>query len=315
AVDAAMRSLLQSAKDADASEAFDVIRLGLHHEQQHQELLVTDILHALSMNSLRPAYSRKEPTPAEPARPLTWHRYPEDIYWIGHRGPDETRFAFDNETPRHRELVHAFEIASRLVTSREYLEFIEEGGYERPDLWLADGFGAVRQGGWKAPLYWERRQGVWWQMTLHGLRPVDLEAPVSHVSYYEADAYARFRGARLSTEAEWEVAAAELPVEGNLLESGILAPLGARSTQSKGGPGQMYGDLWEWTASAYLPYHGYLPSPGALGEYNGKFMCNQMVLRGGSFVTPADHIRSTYRNFFYPHARWQFMGIRLAKDV
>jgi ergothioneine biosynthesis protein EgtB len=312
-VDARMRRILERADEAELDAVGEIVILGLHHEQQHQELMMTDILHLFSGSPLAPAYSSDAAPKAEPSRPIVWHEFPEGIVWIGHEGGS---FSFDNETPRHRTFVHGFEIASRLVTAREYMEFMSEGGYQRSDLWLSDGWAAVQQGGWMAPGYWERRQGTWWQMTLHGMRPIDPNAPVCHVSYFEAEAYARFRGARLPTEAEWEVATSGLPIEGNLQESGLLAPLGPRTNASASdGPGQMYGDLWEWTASAYLPYHGYRPSAGALGEYNGKFMSGQMVLRGGSFVTPADHIRPTYRNFFPPHARWQFMGIRLAKDV
>lgn len=313
AVDGAMRRFLEQATDAELDAIAAVVRLGLHHEQQHQELMMTDILHVFSTSPLRPAY-RDEPAPkAADAGPLHWFAYPEDIYWIGHDG---VGFAFDNESPRHRELVHAFAIASRPVTAREYMEFMAEGGYDRPELWLSDGWAAIKQSQapWTAPLYWERRQGTWWQMTLRGMTPVDPNAPVSHVSYYEADACARWRGFRLPTEAEWEVGAANVPVEGNLAEGRVLAPMSA-GRPGGSSPAQMYGDVWEWTQSAYLPYHGYRPSAGALGEYNGKFMCNQMVLRGGSFVTPSDHIRRTYRNFFYPQTRWQFMGIRLAKDA
>jgi ergothioneine biosynthesis protein EgtB len=311
AVDASFRRYLERAGDAELAEAAAIIRLGLHHEQQHQELMLTDILHVFSTNPLKPAYSTDPAPQAAPSPELVWHRFPEGVRWMGHEGGG---FSFDNETPRHRTFVPAFEIASRLVTAREYVEFMSEGGYERPDLWLSDGFQTVRQEGWTAPLYWERRQGTWWRMTLHGMRPIDPNAPVSHVSYYEADAYARVRGARLPTEAEWEAATNGAPIEGNFQDSGFLAPLGP-SAVAIDRPQQMYGDLWEWTGSAYLPYPGFRPGPGALGEYNGKFMSGQMVLRGGSFATPADHIRPTYRNFFPPQARWQFTGIRLAKDV
>lgn len=317
AVDARVRRLLERADGDELDAISGIVSLGLHHEQQHQELMITDILHLFSENPLAPAYCGGAAPRAEPSRPLAWHEHSEGIVWIGHEG---SGFSFDNETPRHRTFVHGFQIASRLVNAREYMEFMAEGGYQRPDLWLSDGWAAVQQQGWTAPLYWQRRQGTWWQMTLHGMRPIDPNAPVGHVSYYEADAYARFRGVRLPTEEEWEVASSGIPVDGNLQESGLLAPLGPSSSASAsasppGRPQQMYGDLWEWTGSAYLPYHGYRPSAGALGEYNGKFMCGQMVLRGGSFVTPADHIRATYRNFFPPQTRWQFMGIRLAKDA
>jgi ergothioneine biosynthesis protein EgtB len=315
AVDARVRRYLERADERELETIAGIVALGCHHEQQHQELMLTDILHLFSENPLRPSY-RSDPAPlAEPSRPMVWHGFSEGIVWIGHEG-GAFSFSFDNETPRHRTFVHGFEIGSRLVTAREYMEFMSEGGYQRPDLWLSDGFAMVQQAGWIAPSYWERRQGTWWQMTLHGMRPIDPNAPVCHVSYYEADAYARYRGARLPTEAEWEVAVSRIPIDGNLQESGLLAPLAPGSSAGASDPpSQMYGDLWEWTMSAYLPYHGYRPGPGALGEYNGKFMSGQMVLRGGSFATPADHIRPSYRNFFPPHARWQFTGIRLARDA
>jgi ergothioneine biosynthesis protein EgtB len=314
-VDDAMARYLSSATETELDEVAPIVRLGLHHEQQHQELLMTDILNAYSMSPLKPAYRDEPPPKSAASEPLTFRAIPEGIHWIGHEGDS---FSFDNETPRHRELVASFEIASRLVTAKEYMEFIAEGGYQRPELWLADGWAAVRGAGaeWVAPLYWERRQGTWWHMTLRGMRPVDSNAPVCHVSYYEADAYARWRGQRLPTEAEWEVAARSSPREGNFRESGVFVPMSPGPAEAgRAEPRQMFGDVWEWTASAYLPYHGYRPSAGALGEYNGKFMVNQMVLRGGSCVTPSDHIRASYRNFFYPQTRWQFSGIRLAKDV
>jgi ergothioneine biosynthesis protein EgtB len=315
AVDEDVDRFLSSASEAELEEVAPIVRLGVHHEQQHQELLLTDILHAYSASPLKPAYRDEPPPKSAPARPLAFRAYPEGIHWIGHEGDS---FSFDNETPRHRELVPGFEIATRLVTAKEYIEFIAEGGYQRPELWLSDGWAAIRGADpeWAAPLYWERRQGTWWQMTLRGLRPVDPNAPVCHVSYYEADAYARFRGARLPTEAEWEVAAASASGAGNFQDGGVLVPMSPSPSEAgPEEPRQMFGDVWEWTGSAYLPYHGYRPSPGALGEYNGKFMVNQMVLRGGSCATPSEHIRPSYRNFFYPHIRWQFSGIRLAKDA
>jgi ergothioneine biosynthesis protein EgtB len=311
-VDASMRSLFENASDEEFDEAASVIHVGLHHERQHQELMMTDILHAFWSNPLKPAYREPERPGSRVAPPLTWHGFDEGVYWVG---AEKEGFAFDNEYPRHREFVHAFEIASREVTNAEFMEFVSGGGYARPEHWLSDGWATVRAEGWTAPLYWERRQGTWWQMTLYGMRPVDPHAPVCHVSYYEADAYARWSGARLPTEFEWEVAASGVGVKGNLQESDFLVPRPPDAADVGSEPAQMFGDVWEWTASAYLPYPGYRVSEGALGEYNGKFMCNQMVLRGGSFVTPLEHIRKSYRNFFYPHCRWQFMGVRLARDL
>jgi len=289
------------------AQALKVLEVGLNHEQQHQELLLMDIKHVLSRNPQWPAYRAPATGVRGDAPPLRWQAFEEGLREIGHDGEG---FAFDNETPRHREYVHAFELASRPVTNREYLAFMEDGGYRDPLLWLSDGWDELHERDWSAPLYWERRDGQWWEFTLGGLLPLDLEAPVCHLSYYEADAYARWAGARLPTEAEWEVAAAEAPLEGNFVESGRLHPVAAPAGE---GPRQMFGDVWEWTASAYAPYPAYRAPAGALGEYNGKFMCNQQVMRGGCCVTPRSHIRSSYRNFFYPRMRWQFGGIRLAR--
>jgi ergothioneine biosynthesis protein EgtB len=289
-----------------------IITLGFHHEQQHQELILTDIKHVFSCNPLYPTYKKRPPANASSIPPMEWVAFPEGIYWIGHEGEG---FAFDNEGPRHREFVQPFQLASRLVTNGEYLKFIEDGGYQNPLLWLSEGWATGRAEEWQAPLYWERRDGRWWAMTLSGLREVDMAEPVCHVSYYEADAYARWAGARLPTEAEWEVAARDIPIEGNFVENGLYhpAPLNASSTGGK--LAQMYGDVWEWTQSSYSPYPRFRPGPGAIGEYNGKFMCNQYVLRGGSCATSRSHIRPTYRNFFPANAQWQFMGIRLAREV
>jgi ergothioneine biosynthesis protein EgtB len=240
---------------------------------------------------------------------LVWRKYAGGVHSIGHDGRG---FCFDNEGPRHRVIVEPFELASRLTTNGEFLEFIDDGGYERPELWLSDAWSAVQGRTWRAPLYWERRATEWFAMTLAGLRRLHPDEPLCHVSYYEADAFARWAGARLPSEAEWEVAAAEVPVAGNFAESGWLHPTPAPRAEA---PVQLFGDVWEWTQSPYVPYPGYRPPAGALGEYNGKFMCNQLVLRGGSCATPISHIRATYRNFFPPEARWQFSGLRLARDA
>jgi ergothioneine biosynthesis protein EgtB len=289
----------------------DVIELGLHHEQQHQELILTDIKHLFSFNPLHPAYQPAPPATAHPAAPLRWQRYEEGLRWIGHDGPG---FCFDNERPRHRVFLNAFELATRPATNREYLEFMHDGGYTRPELWLSDGWKVVQQNGWQSPLYWQREGEQWFTHTLNGWLPVNEHEPVCHLSYYEADAFARWAGARLPTETEWETAAAGLPVTGNFVESGALHPRAA--TGAGGQPStQLFGDVWEWTQSGYSPYPGYKAAGGALGEYNGKFMCNQLVLRGGSCVTPQSHIRASYRNFFPAEARWQFSGVRLARDI
>ena len=286
-----------------------VMELGLHHEQQHQELILTDIKHLFSCNPLRPAYSDCPTLQQREAGALDWLAYPEGVREIGHSGRG---FAFDNESPRHRVFTEAYGLASRPSTNAEYLEFLRDDGYSRPELWLSDGWDRVQQLGWEAPLYWERSGVDWTLMTLGGLRDLQGEEPVCHVSYYEADAFARWAGARLPSEAEWELAAAALPRAGNLAESGLLHP--AVGSGAEGEPLQLFGDVWEWSGSAYAPYPGFHPLEGALGEYNGKFMSNQMVLRGGSCVTPESHIRATYRNSFAPEARWQFSGIRLARD-
>ncbi len=287
-----------------------VIELGLHHEQQHQELLLTDIKHVLSINPLNPVYVERNNKESLPDSKLTWIEFPEGIFEIG---SDEKSFCYDNETPRHKQFLKTFLLANRLVTNGEYIEFIEEGGYKNTPLWLSDGWTTVEQEKWKAPLYWEKKDGEWWNFTLNGFRKVIPSEPVTHISYYEADAYAAWRGLKLPTEAEWELAAGCLQYEGNFVEELNFhpIPLDVNGNNLK----QMYGDVWEWTRSSYSPYPGYKPLPGALGEYNGKFMSGQMVLRGGSCATSRSHIRNTYRNFFPPHSRWQFMGLRLAKDI
>ena len=291
-----------------SDEVVKLVTLGLNHEEQHQELILTDILHALSVNPLRPLYRGRQQEKTGTLAPLRWREYPGGLCRIGDGGAG---FAFDNERPRHTVFVQPFRLASRLVTCGEYLRFMDDGGYDRPEWWLSDGWFACKREGWRAPLYWERQGDTWHRLTLDDFEPVREDEPVCHVSFYEADAFARWAGARLPTEAEWEVAASELQVQGSFLESDRLRA----GIASQVGLTQMFGELWQWTASPYVAYPGYRPAPGALGEYNGKFMCNQQVLRGGSCLTPRDHFRLTYRNFFPPEARWQFMGIRLADDL
>jgi ergothioneine biosynthesis protein EgtB len=317
AVDDRMLALLEHAPDDVLHRIGPTIVLGLHHEQQHQELILTDLKHLFSRNPLRPVYREREPVrPAEPGS-LGWVAFPAGLRSIGHEG-ETAGFAFDNEQPRHPVYVQAFRLADRLVTCREYFAFIDDGGYTRPELWLSDGWYACTANRWTAPLYWEPSPTGWRMLTLAGMRDVVPAEPVCHVSYYEADAYARWAGARLPTEAEWELAAAAVPCAGNFLETGLYHPAPPSTALPEPAshyPRQLFGDVWEWTQSPYTPYPGYRPLPGALGEYNGKFMCNQLVLRGGSCATPASHIRATYRNFFPPEARWQFSGVRLAQDA
>ncbi|MEO6023532.1 MAG: ergothioneine biosynthesis protein EgtB [Burkholderiales bacterium] len=288
-----------------------VIELGLNHEQQHQELMLTDLKHLFSFNPLHPAYQQRSLTRAAPKmNALEWVDIDAGLIEIGHDGCD---FAFDNEGPRHKVYLRPYRLASRLITNAEFLEFIAAGGYERPEFWLSDGWNKLRAEVWQHPLYWERKDSTWFCHTLNGFQALNGDEPVCHVSFYEADAYARYADARLPTEAEWEHAATAASQEGNFVESGNLHP--APDTDSDKKLAQLFGDVWEWTASPYAPYPGFKPPAGALGEYNGKFMCNQMVLRGGSCVTPRAHIRPSYRNFFPPDARWQFSGIRLARDA
>ncbi len=311
-IDRAMRSLLEDAPDAELARLAPVVTLGLHHEQQHQELMLTDLKHLFAQNPLLPVYRERDDPPARDPGPAGWVEMGEGVHEIGHAGGG---FAYDNEGPRHRQFVEPFALADRLVTNAEFLEFMEDGGYRDAAHWLSLGWKTVQAEQWEAPLYWFRKGGVWHQFTLHGARPIDPHEPVCHVSFFEADAFARWAGARLPTEAEWEIAAAHAdPAEGNFVDDGRCHPSGA---PEKNGAlvRQLFGDVWEWTASSYRPYPGYRPPAGALGEYNGKFMCNQMVLRGGSCATSRDHIRATYRNFFPPDKRWQFSGIRLAKDM
>ena len=318
---------MEKLMDGVSEEVSKLIILGLNHEQQHQELIVTDIKHALWSNPLKPAWKDIQPSPETSVPALAWLEFDENLYAIGYDGDE---FSFDNETPRHQVFLNRFSLGSRLVTNAEYLEFMRDGGYTRPELWLSDGWDKVNAERWNAPLYWEEHHGQWHVFTVNGVQPVVMSEPVCHVSYFEADAYARWAGARLPLESEWETGAQSLladsgAVDGNFLESGLLHPRPlpestnhqiTRSSDkqiSRYSDAQMFGDVWEWTSSPYTAYPGFSPAVGALGEYNGKFMCNQFVLRGGSCATPQSHIRATYRNFFPPHARWQFMGIRLAK--
>ena len=311
-IDAHIQELVESADDELLDEMEPVFTIGLHHEQQHQELLVTDIKHVFSQNPLHPVFRpRDERQERREIAPASYLNFEETILDIGHDGRG---FSYDNEGPRHRALVPAFSLATRPVTNGEYLAFIEAGGYERPEYWLSLGWVTVNEQRWQAPLYWMKRDGRWWNFTLSGMRPIDEAEPVTHVSHFEADAFANWSGARLPTEFEWERAAAGVPIEGNFVDTERFHPAPV-AAQGNGTLQQMYGDVWEWTRSAYLPYPGFRAAPGALGEYNGKFMSNQMVLRGGSCATSQSHIRPTYRNFFQPEKRWQFTGIRLARDT
>lgn len=300
-VDSAIQELLEQNDD---TEVIERVVLGLNHEQQHQELLLTDIKHVLSCNPTLPAMNPNLEVPSSVlAGEYTYSRGHSGVQPIGARSPG---FCFDNELPHHDALLHEHRIGDRLVSNGEFREFIEDGGYSDSNLWLSDGWAVLNERGWNRPLYWS--EGLDAEFTLGGQRELDASVPVCHVSYYEADAFARWAGARLPTEFEWEDAAARLPVDGNLLEKNLWHPVADASEK------QFFGDVWEWTSSAYLPYPGFKPLPGSLGEYNGKFMCNQMTVRGGSCVTARDHIRASYRSFFYPDARWQFLGFRLAKD-
>ena len=307
AVSEAVERLIAAGVDGSTAA---LIELGIAHEEQHQELILTDLLHLFSCNPLEPVYRPLPPVTAGQATALAWFDYAGGTASIGHAG---SGFAFDNEGPRHLVHLTPWRLASRLVTNGEYQAFIQDGGYRRPELWLSDGWATVCAEGWQAPLYWRWQDDEPLAMTLGGLRALNPAAPVAHVSYYEADAYARWAGKRLPREAEWEQAATGLPVTGNDLGSGAWRPLPAPPAHHH--PVQMFGDVWEWTASPYSAYPGYRPTAGALGEYNGKFMVNQIVLRGGSCASPPGHLRASYRNFFPPAARWQFSGIRLAEDA
>jgi ergothioneine biosynthesis protein EgtB len=314
-VDSHINDLLSDADEKLLDEIEPILVLGIHHEQQHQELLITDIKHVFAQNPLYPVFRGRDPALRRPdggaRRPYQFVDFEETTIAIGHNGDG---FVYDNEGPRHQALVPAFSLASRPVTNGEYIEFIEDNGYTRPEFWLSLGWMTVNEQRWQTPLYWTKRDGVWWNFTLSGFRTVDESEPVTHVSYFEADAYANWTGARLPTEFEWERAALDCPVEGNFVEDENFHPRALSTSGHDLRLHQMFGDVWEWTRSSYAPYPGYRAVPGALGEYNGKFMCNQYVLRGGSCATSRSHIRRTYRNFFQPEKRWQFTGIRLALD-
>ncbi len=309
-VDDAMNTVFDRGRLDDDAALAAVLEIGLHHEQQHQELLLTDLKHMLAQNPTYPVYRETNLTERQLCVPLHWQRWEEGLYSIGAEGDS---FTYDNEGPRHRHFQPAFDMSNRLIIAGEYIAFMRDGGYKRPELWLSEGWARVQQDGWSHPLYWVDVDGQWKQFTLGGLRAVNPIEPVCHVSYFEADAFARWFGGRLPTESEWEIVASTAPVTGNFVESERFHPAAAEGVN--GDMRQLFGDVWEWTQSAYSPYPGYQPVPGPLGEYNGKFMCGQFVLRGGSCATSLSHIRPTYRNFFPPHARWQFSGIRLARDV
>jgi ergothioneine biosynthesis protein EgtB len=312
-VDDALARLAEQASTDTWRIAAPLLELGAHHEQQHQELILMDIKHVFSINPLLPVYQPPASAPQTGTSHADRIEFPAGLVEIGHRGPG---FAFDNETPRHRVWLDRFALATHPVSCADYCAFVEDGGYHRPELWLSDGWATVCREGWSAPLYWSRDTGEWAIFTLAGRRPLDGAEPVCHVSFYEADAYARWSGKRLPTEAEWEIAAVGLPPAGNFADARHLHPRPAGPVAVEGVRlQQMFGDVWEWTQSPYVAYPRFRPVEGAIGEYNGKFMSGQMVLRGGAAVTPKGHIRATYRNFFPPAARWAFAGLRLAEDV
>ena len=321
-VTARIAALLPAIETADPKFAA-LMWLGCNHEEQHQELILTDLKHLLSKNPLKPAYQDRWPLTTIQGRNPRWASYRGGMISIGRDIDDDAAgFAFDNEGARHQVFLEPFEPATYPVTHGDFAAFIAEHGYTRPGLWLSMGWDWVQANKVTAPLYWEQRDGQWHTFTLHGMAPIDAHTPICHINYYEADAFARWaatkshlKGARLPREAEWEHAAGQAEVEGNFLESCALHPLALREEKYSSHPAQLFGDVWEWTQSAYLPYPRYRAAEGAVGEYNGKFMCNQFVLRGGSCATPRKHIRPTYRNFFPPEARWQFSGLRLARDA
>lgn len=303
-----VEEFLENSSEEEFQEWSDVIEVGLNHEQQHQELLLTDLKIMFSQNPLSPVYIERKRPKSLPQPELQWHSFNEGVSEIGHPGGE---FGYDNEFPRHKTYIHDFELADRLITNGEYLEFIKAGGYEDPKFWLDEGYAQAVENGWDCPFYWQKKAGAWHQFTLNGLEPVDLNEPVTHVNYYEANAYARWSGCRLPTEFEWEVAAELLTIDGSFVDSRNFHPVGADPSES--GLKQMFGEVWQWTRSSYAAYPGFETFPGALGEYNGKFMCNQYVLRGGSCATSKNHFRKTYRNFFHTKFSWQFTGIRLAR--
>ncbi|MCU7811731.1 MAG: ergothioneine biosynthesis protein EgtB [Candidatus Thiodiazotropha sp. (ex Notomyrtea botanica)] len=306
-VDEQMRTLMASVGSSQWEDLAFRVTLGLNHEQQHQELLLMDIKHNLSVNPLQPTYRSDLPESLTVATPISWEERVGGLYEIGHSGKG---FSFDNETPSHQVLLQDHSLANRLVTNREYLEFIDDGGYQQPALWMADGWTLINQHDWQHPLYWRFDESLWREYTLGGMRDLHPDQPVSHVSFFEADAFARWAGKRLPSEAELELMLNEQQKEeGNFYKTGYLHPMAALPK------GQWFGDLWNWTSTSYASYPGFRPLKGAMGEYNGKFMSNQMVLKGGCCVTPSDHIRASYRNFYYPHDRWPFTGIRLAEDL
>jgi len=306
-VDEALQVLLNNLPQRYAHDILARVELGIEHETQHQELLLMDVKYNFFINPLKPSYRNTRAAPSS-ITGMGWQTFSGGIVEIGHGGAG---FSFDNERPRHQTLLRDFRLASRLVSNQKYLAFISDSGYRRPELWLSDGWHTITTQHWQAPLYWHREGSDWQQFSLSGMHQLNLQEPVAHLSYFEADAYARWAGKRLPTEAEWEHAAASLPITGNFLESGALHPQAARQS----GLTQLYGDLWEWTQSAYSSYPGFRPLPGTLGEYNGKFMSGQMVLRGGCCVTAQEHMRASYRNFFRPADRWMFSGLRLAEDA
>ena len=311
-VDQEIRRLFEILDKQKVTKLESIFVLGLHHEQQHQELMLTDIKHVFFQNPLYPVYANTDLPKSSPS--------PQDLQWTAfeggqvHHGFSDREFSFDNETPRHDVLLQPFKLGNRLITNGEYLAFIDDDGYNQATLWLSDGWSLINKENWKAPLYWVQKEGKWFEFTLSGLIPLNLDTPLTHVSYYEADAYANWAGARLPSEHEWEYAARSLPIEGNFVQSQRFHPTTLKSVPTSD-LSQMFGDVWEWTRSPYTPYPGFKSASGAVGEYNGKFMSSQVVLKGGSCVSSSDHLRSTYRNFFYPHSRWQFMGIRLARDI